>query len=32
MANDIRDAFVQNIHELDWMDEKTKAVAIKKVK
>jgi len=31
LANDIREAFQQNMLELDWMDEKTKSLAIRKV-
>ena len=31
LVDDIREAFEQNILELDWMDEKTKSLAIQKV-
>lgn len=31
LADDIKEAFEQNILELDWMDEKTKSLAIQKV-
>ncbi|PFX31914.1 Endothelin-converting enzyme 2 [Stylophora pistillata] len=32
LVDDIREAFEQNILELDWMDEKTKSLAIQKAK
>ncbi|KAL9970110.1 hypothetical protein ACROYT_G022433 [Oculina patagonica] len=32
LTDDIREAFEQNILELDWMDDKTKSVAIRKVR
>lgn len=32
LADDIKEAFEQNILELDWMDEKTKSLAIQKAK
>lgn len=31
LADDIKEAFEQNVLELDWMDEKTKSLAIQKV-